>query len=209
MIAADPRSQMLFEMGQCAYRLGMAFGAEAERAETQERRLEYFQLFDRCFFASRMSIALELRLRRQARAEGVGRAGAYAEAGEREAAERDPIERDAPELDTETDIETERDREHVSLPVLLSTLDGVVAGASALPGPLPAALPTLQELLARVKSEPGPAARPQTGAKLRARLAATATASTSPLGAFALTSSAPPRPSGRALPPRRATGPPR
>jgi hypothetical protein len=210
MIATDPRQQMLFEMGQCAYRLGKVFGAEAERAETPERRLEYFQLFDRCFFAARMSVALELRLRRAARAEGAGRDQAYAEAGEYEAAERDPVERDAPETDTYTETEADRDRERepVSLPVLLSNLDGIAADASALPGPQPAALPTLRELLARVKSEAAPTTR-QAGGALRARLPASAT--TPALGAFAPTSSAPPHPSGRAGASslRRATGPPR
>lgn len=63
MIGSDPRSEMLFDMGQCAYRLGKTFAAEAERAETHERRMEFFHLFDRCSFAVRMSIALELRLR--------------------------------------------------------------------------------------------------------------------------------------------------
>jgi hypothetical protein len=199
MIDADPRSDMLFEMGQCAYRLGKVFGAEAERAETHERKLEYFQLFDRCFFAARMSVALELRLRREARAEG----RAHAEAGEREAAENDPIERDAPETETYTEAERERDREPVSLPVLLTTLSGVAADASALPGPPPAALPTLRELLAKLKSEPASAAKPSAGGALRTRLAGSATAPT-----FAL-ASAPPHPSGRTSLRRRATGPPR
>lgn len=200
MNAAHPRSEMLFEMGQCAFRLGKAFGAEAERAETHERRLEYFQLFDRCFFAARMSVALELRLRREARTEG----RAHADTDEREAAERDPIERDPPETETYTETERERDREPVSLPVLLSTLNGIVADASALPGPPPAALPTLRELLAKLKSEPTPTAKPSAGGGLRTRLAASATAP-----AFALPGSS--NPSGRrgALPLRRATGPPR
>jgi hypothetical protein len=200
---------MLFEMGQCAYRLGKVFGAEAERAETPERRLEYFQLFDRCFFAARMSVALELRLRRAVRAEG--RDGAYTQASEREAAERDPIEREAPETDTYTETEGDREREPVSLPVLLRDLDGIAADASALPGPEPAALPTLRELLARLKSEAAPTVRPPAGGALRARLAASATTPVSAVGAFALTSSAPSHPSGRrgALSLRRATGPPR
>jgi hypothetical protein len=191
---------MLFEMGQCAYRLGKVFGAEAERAETHERRLEYFQLFDRCFFAARMSVALELRLRREARAEG----RAHAEAGEREAAERD--ERDPPETETYTETEAERDRERepVSLPVLLTTLSGIAADASALPGPPPAALPTLRELLARVKSDPAPTARPPAGGGLRTRLAASATTP-----AFGLPPPAHPSARRGALALRRATGPPR
>ena len=34
MNAADPRTAMLAEMSGCAHRLGMAFGAQAERAQT-------------------------------------------------------------------------------------------------------------------------------------------------------------------------------
>ena len=64
MTIADPRSDMLSELSQCAYRLGLAFGHEAERAEDTARKLEYFRLFDRCFFAVRVATALELRLRR-------------------------------------------------------------------------------------------------------------------------------------------------
>lgn len=225
MSAADPRQQMLSEMGECAYRLGKVFGAEAERAGTHERRLEYYQLFDRCFFAVRMSVALGLRLRRAARAEG--RDGAYAEARERETAEcetgeRDPVERDAPETErldayVETEGERDREREPVSLPLFLNSLAGIAADASALPGPEPAALPSLRELLARVKSDtaptPGPAAKPRANSALRARLAGSAT---TPAFAFA---AAAPRLSGRASPSlappslaplgRRATGPPR
>jgi len=201
MIAADPRSEMLFQMGQCAYRLGKGFGEAAERAENHAEKLEYFQLFDRCFFAARMSVALELRLRREARAEG-------RDAREHEAADRDPVERDPPETErfTESEADREREREPVSLPVLLATLNGVAADAAALPGPEPAALPTLRELLARVKSETPPTARPPGGARLRARL----TASTA-TPAFAPTSPARPHPSGRrgASTLRRATGPPR
>lgn len=40
MPTPDPSAEMLAEMAQCAYRLGVAFGAEAERAETHERRME-------------------------------------------------------------------------------------------------------------------------------------------------------------------------
>jgi len=203
MIAADPRSEMLFEMGQCAYRLGKGFGEAAERAEVFERKLEYFQLFDRCFFAARMSVALELRLRREARAEG----RAHADTRDHEAADRDPVERDPPETETytETEFERERDREPVSLPVLLRTLKGVADDAAALPGPEPAALPTLRELLARVTSAPVAAPRTQTAqGALRTRLAGSGAAQVlvrPPPGA--------PRPSGRGPPRHRATGPPR
>src|SRR5258707_2047323 len=69
MAIADPRSDMLSELSECAYRLGVAFGHEAEGAEDWARKLEYFRLFDRCFFAVRVATALELRLRRTAAGE--------------------------------------------------------------------------------------------------------------------------------------------
>ena len=51
-------------MSRCAYRLGLEFGREAERTEDLAGKLEYFRLFDRCFFSVRVTTALELRLRR-------------------------------------------------------------------------------------------------------------------------------------------------
>ena len=199
MSTPDPRSQMLSELAQCAHRLGMAFGGEAERAESHERRMDYFHLFDRCFFAVRVATALQLRLRR---APAEGRAEAEAERAEtldRET-DRDPPDREAAEADRE------RDREPASLPVFLRTLNDVSASASALPGPAPAELPTLRELLARVTADTAPAARPRpTASDLRARLAGSATAQ-------ALTLPPRPGPSRPALPGlplRRATGPPR
>lgn len=210
MIAVDPRSEMLFEIGQCAFRLGKLFAGEAERAGTLAERLEFFELFDRCGFAVRMSVALELRLRREARAEARDEANdrfAERDAPERDQAERDPVESDA-ESCAETEREREREREPVSLPVLLKSLDAVAAVASALPGPEPAELPTLRELLAKVKAGMGPSpgpgspSKPPVGGSLRTRLAASVTAP-----AF----SAPPHLPGRrgALAFRRATGPPR
>lgn len=192
-------------MGQCAYRLGKAFGAEAERAGTTERRLEYFHLFDRCFFAVRMSIALELRLGRAARAEGRLTHEVRPDV-EREVLEREPAEHDTAEIETYTETEGDREREPVSLPVLLRTLDDVAAAAAALPGREPAALPTLRELLATVKAGPASTARPGQGGALRARLAGSAVAPS-----VALTASTPLAPRGRrgALALRRATGPPR
>jgi len=205
MIAVDPRSEMLFEMGQCAFRLGKAFTAEAEQAQTHAQRLEFFELFDRCGFAVRMSVALELRLRRDARADA--RALADDRLAERDAPEGERVEREPRETDADLEMETERERERepASLPILLKSLDGVVADALALQGPEPAELATLRELLARVTSGAvtGSRAKPLVGG-LRTRLAASATAP-----AFAAPT--PPHPSGRrgALALRRATGPPR
>lgn len=214
MTAADPRIEMLAEMGACACRLGMAFGAEAERALTTSDRLRFFQLFDRCFFAVRVGIALELRLKREA-----GRGAGGSEREDREdSAERDPpeVERAEPlELERPERLDyTERDRdrevERASLPLLLRTLAGVVADATALPGPPPAALPTLQDLLARFSSGTDAAPRPAASQPLRARLTGSAAAfAATPASGEVLTLSPPGRPGVGDRPRRRgATGPP-
>lgn len=191
MSATDPDSERLSDLSQCAYRLGLAFGAEAERAEDVARKIEYFELFERCFFSVRMAVALKLRLRRsQAASEPMTDREALADPAEREESDRDPRERDR-----------EGDRERASLPILLKTLNGVVEAAAALPGPEPAALPTLRELLAHATAAPATPTRPP-GA-LRARLAGSATV---PIP----TPKAPARPgSAMSATLRRATGPPR
>jgi hypothetical protein len=202
MTTADPRCAMLSELSQCAYRLGLAFGHEAEDAEDAARRLEYFRLFDRCFFAVRVATALELRLwRTPATPPGE----ALAERDER----ADPPEGERPEVEQyerheDADWDREREAEPASLPVLLRTLGGVAADAAALPGPEPAALPTLRELLAHVAPDPPPT--PPRRTDLRARLAGSGAAMTLQLA---------PRPPGLSggipggLAVRRATGPPR
>jgi hypothetical protein len=199
MSAADPRSERLSELSECAYRLGLAFGAEAERAEDVARKVEYFELFERCFFSVRVATALELRLRREQRAEPLTDREALADSAECEEVEREPTEREESDRDPR-ERDREADRERASLPVLLKTLGGVVADAAALPGPEPAALPALRELLAHAASAPAPATRPP-GA-LRARLAGSATVPTLQPTALARTGLSPP-----SL--RRATGPPR
>jgi len=187
----------LSDLRQCAYRLGLAFGHEAERAETHERRMELFRAFDRCFFAVRVTTSLELRLRR---APAALPAEPEREAERTEALERDPPERAGGERYDERDRDVER--EPASLPILLRTLEGVVADARALSGPPPAELPTLRELLAQVTS--GPIAEPRpAGSALRARLAGSATTQ-------ALVLPPPTRPGLHGAPPlRRSTGPPR
>jgi len=193
MSAPDPRSERLSELSECAYRLGLAFGAQAERAEDHARKIEYFELFERCFFSVRVATALELRLRREPRAELLPEREA-----EREQIEREPSERE--DLDLEPrERDREADRERASLPVLLKTLGGVVAHATAMPGPEPAALLTLRELLAHAASAPAPATRPP-GA-LRARLAGSAT--------VPIPQPTSPGRAGLSPPLRRATGPPR
>jgi hypothetical protein len=212
MTATDPRCARLSELSECAYRLGLAFGREAEGAADAARQIEYFRLFDRCFFAVRVATALELRLGRVP-AVAPGEASAEreelrdrADPPEDERADSDTrLERerlaDAPER--ERDRDREREAEPASLPVLLRTLDGIAADAAALPGPEPAALPTLRELLAHVAPDPHPTPPPtQPRTDLRARLTGSGAAVTLQLA---------PRPAkipgGLAL--RRATGPPR
>jgi hypothetical protein len=208
MTAADPRSDMLSELSQCAYRLGLAFGHEAERAEGMARKLEYFRLFDRCFFAVRVATALELRLRRTpAAGEAFAARDDFSDRPdppETERADSDAsLERERLEDPQERDRDREREVEPASLPVLLRTLDGVAADAAALPGPEPAALPTLRELLAHVAPEPPPLPPPTPPrTDLRARLAGSGAAVTLQLAPRLART-----PGGLAV--RRATGPPR
>jgi hypothetical protein len=212
MPPAPATSEMLAEMSACAYRLGLAFGREAERTEEVGRRLEMFQLFDRCFFAVRVATALQLRLRREAWAAPAREPANDAE----DLREREPLDaepQDAESLDAgrpepdapgrerlDADRDRDRETERASLPVLLTTLTGVAADAAARPGRPPAALPALQALLARASAEPAPVRRPAGAPPLRDRLA----------GSAAVAVTAPPRaPSGLRPPVRRATGPPR
>jgi hypothetical protein len=193
MTAADPRVAMLAEMREPAFRLGMFFAAEAERATDMAKKIEFFQLFDRCGFCVRVGIALELRLERTP----VAHPEPCEPVSDREdLADRDPPERPEryePEYDRERDRETER----ASLPILLRTLESVVADAAKLPGPPPAELLTLRELLAKVKAEPAPGSP---GSK--SRLAASAAAPALPRQRRPASSV------GVVLAARRATGPP-
>lgn len=158
-------------MSQCAHRLGMAFAAEAQRSEAIERRLEYFQLFERCFFAVPVATALRLRLRRAPAAWPMPAAqGRPSDSPEREGSEREGLERETAER---ADQERDREVERATLPILLRTLEGVAADASRLPGSQPAALPALRQLLASVRAPSAPPRR--SGEGLRARLAGSAT----------------------------------
>jgi len=198
--AADPRLAMLAEMREPAFRLGMAFAAEAERATDIDRKIAFFHLFDRCGFAVRVGIALELRLERMPAA----RPEAREPATDREAlidredlADHDPpdrLDRYEPEYDRERDRETER----ASFPILIRALEGVVADAVKLPGPPPAELLTLRELLAKVKAQPPAGLAPARKAR-RAAVGATLAPPTRHLASNV----------GQILAARRATGPPR
>jgi hypothetical protein len=228
MSADDPARHMLDELTACAYRLGLAFGQEAERAQAWARKIEYAQLFERCFFSVRVAIGLRLRLDRTS---AVARAAHDPRQDQRERG-REPPERleradaiDPPEregdLAPERDRDRERDVERASLPLLLKTLHGVAADAAALPGPEPAALPSLRELLAQAASTsnaPGPPPSPATGAAPAAAPApAAATGPPRPGGGLrarlagsAGVTTLPPRPKLVGPPLRSgATGPPR
>ena len=194
-MTSDAASEaMLAEMGACAHRLGMAFGREAERAEGWARRLELFELFDRCFYGVRVAIALKLRLRRAAVTE-LRAARPETREAERERPETEPLETEPRER---LDADREREGERASLPLLIKTLKGVAADAAARPRPPPAELTALTALLSRTPSPAGPAARPASGA-LRSRLA----------GAAALPMTTPPPRAGPLVRGLAATGPPR
>jgi|GEM_PF-1085800 len=227
-------SDMLSEMSDCAYRLGVAVAARAEATEDWGRKLELIQVFDRCFFSVRVSIALQLRLRREAGAEARAPQG-VAQRTETERDEGLEIERaealerpDGPDDVTHDDVTrggdaglyTERDRdretERASLPLLLSTLNGVADAAGALPGPAPAALPALRELLARVGAEtpaalraPTPRANAQTGSPANARINLLAGARAGPAAPLRTRLAGSAVATLEAGPPLRATGPPR
>jgi len=198
MTTADPRIAMLAEMREPAFRLGMAFAAMAEAAEDVGRKIEFTELFSRCGFAVRVGIALELRLERMPSV----RPEARVPATDRETLEREDLtDRDPPDrcdgFDPEYDRERDRETERASLPILLRTLEGVVADAANLPGPPPAELLTLRELLAKAKAAPAPAA------PRKARLVGAAAPALGPPAR---------RPAsnvGEILAARRATGPPR
>jgi len=186
---------MLFEMTACAHRLGLRFAAEAERADEIGRRIEYAGLFERCFFAVRVGIALELRLERTPAVRPQPRDAAC----DREALiDREDLADRADRLDAEYDRERDRETERASFPILIRALEGVVADAAKLPGPPPAELLTLRELLAKVKAQPPAGLAPARKAR-RAAVGATLAPPTRHLASNV----------GQILAARRATGPPR
>jgi hypothetical protein len=201
---------MLAELGACAYRLGMAFGAEAERAQTTADSLQYFQLFDRCFFAVRVGIALELRLEREARRGATTASDSEAERDPSEEERAELSEHERPERLDYTERDRERETERASLPLLLRTLEGVAADAAALPGPPPAALLTLQDLLARFSADAVAPPAPGGSQLLRARLTGSAAGIAARPAAGQVLTLSPPGPPGVGDRPRLrgATGPP-
>ena len=185
----------LDQMREVAFRLGMSLGQAALAEDGIDRKLTLLDAFHRSFAAVRLSIALKMRLAREART---------APRAEAERPETERVELESAEAAERPERFDERDRdretERASFPLLLRTLGRVADDAQALI-PQAAELPTLRELLDRVGAQPAPAAKPAD--PLRERLSG---------GTAALTLTAPPRssPSGlRGLPPQRSTGPPR
>lgn len=203
-------ARQLEEMREAAFGLGMCFAAAAKVEADVDRQLRLSDAFLRSFTAVRLSIALAMRMEREALSSA------------RPAQDRDAEERpqatsssERPEREDERD----RDRETASLPILLRTLEHVADDAQALT-PQAAELPGLRELLDRVGVQPaasptpvapagtGPAPKasskgPSASAALKARL-------TGGAATLTLTPSAA-RPIGGLpglAPPRRATGPP-
>src|SRR5262245_12101837 len=93
---SDDPAEMLTAMSACAYRLGMAFGREAESAEDHARKVELLGLFERCFFSVRVATALRLRLGREPAA---AEARATASAAQREHLETERLETDPSEIE--------------------------------------------------------------------------------------------------------------
>src|SRR4051794_8493997 len=110
MTAADPRCRQLSEMAECAYRLGMGFGAAPEEAKGTDAWLTYFNAFDRCFFAVRVATALQLRLKRTLAEPREAATDREALIDRPERPDSLDLETDGPERDR-GDEERDRDRE--------------------------------------------------------------------------------------------------
>jgi hypothetical protein len=178
----------LDQMREVAFGLGMSFGQAAQAEDDLDRKLALFDAFHRSFASVRLSIALKMRLAREAHAPP---------RVERPETERLEVERaegmERPERYDERD--RDRETERASFPLLLRTLSRVADDAQALL-PEAAELPSLRELLAQVKAQPAAEPRPAATA-LRTRLAGSATTQ------VLIRPPAPPGP-----PRRRSTGPP-
>jgi len=185
----------LDEMRDAAHALGMAFAQAAQAESDVDRKLTLFDAFNRSFASVRLSIALALRLRREAHLPA---------RIETERPENEPldVERDETPERAERYDERDRDREaeRASFPILLRTLGRVADDAQAL---LPRAteLPALRELLGRVGAQPAAATAKPVATPLRSRLS----------GGTATLTLAPPHQPGGLIGglPRRSTGPPR
>jgi len=191
----EAAAAQLDEMRNAAQALGMAFAKAAQAEDDLDRKLVLLDAFHRSFASVRLSIALALRIEREARMP------ARVEIERPETEPLDVERAEAPERPERYD-ERDRDREaeRASFPLLLRTLGRVADDARALL-PQAAQLPTLRELLDRVGAQPAAATPNPVAAPLRSRLSG---------GTATLTLPPPHRPG--ALPnglPRRSTGPPR
>lgn len=191
-------------MRQAAFGLGMAFAQAAMAEDDLDRKLRLFDAYHRSFASVRLSIALAMRLRQEARLALRADAPQAGREIEVERDERPEPSDHTPRADRYDERDRDRETERPSLPRLLRTLEQVADDAHALT-PQAAELPTLRELLDRVRAQPAPAkpaaAPTQAANALRARLS----------GGTAALTLAPPvlRPSGQpGLPLRRSTGPP-
>lgn len=194
--------RQLEEMREAAYGLGLGFAQAAQAEGDLDRKLLLFDAFQRGFASVRLSIALAMRLRSEARRPAPTERDHETERPEALARPDHP---ERPERYDERD--RDREAERASLPLLLRTLTSVADDARALT-PQAAELITLDELLDRVRAQPAtppsPSPHPSrpSSSALRARLAG---------GTAALTLSPPPREPLPGLPgaaPRRSTGPP-
>jgi len=190
----EAETAQLDEMRNAAHGLGMAFAQAAQAEDDLDRKLTLFDAFQRSFASVRLSIALALRLKREAHMP------ARIEAERPETEPLDAERAEAPERPERYDErDRERETERASFPLLLRTLSHVADDAQALL-PQAAELPTLRELLHRVGAPPAAAAAQPASTPLRSRLSG---------GIATLTLPRPFRPGG--LPdglPRRSTGPP-
>jgi len=193
---ADHRCAQLSELADCAYRLGVQLAAAAEAEADVPKKVELFERFHDAAASVRLSLALQMRLRRMPAEPRPALPRFRPEALEREAPERpdfhDPPDWEDRDLLRYTERDREADREHVSFPALRRTLQSLVAGAEALPGPEPADLPRLREFLATTGPGTSPASSgvgprrggggaatgraPEPGAALRDRLKASGSA---------------------------------
>jgi hypothetical protein len=191
-----PDAAMLSAMTEAAFGLGMAYRDRHDAADDSETQLRCVDTFLKCFASVRLGIGLKLRLQREALAGSRRPASEREERAEALETERD----DRPERLEYTERDRDRDTERASFPLLLKTLDGLVAQADAIRGPQPAELLTLKELLAQVGATPHRKVQP---APLKARLSGSVAGSVTILDR----PGAPGR--GPIQPLRRATGPPK
>jgi hypothetical protein len=186
--------------------MARTYVARAEQCEADGNREEgvrWFEFFERGFFAFRIGLAIKMRLAREARSVLRQRDDEGRERPERLETER-PDRPEGEERLEYTERDRDRDTERASFPLLLKTLNGLVADAEAMPGPQPAELLSLKELLAQVSLRPRPRGEGPGVGVLARRPAVSATRT----DLLTSTRTPPPQPipgRGRGL---RATGPP-